>query len=104
MAIKTILYRGTLKSCNYHCSYCTFLKQPFTQRQLSIDQAQFERFCDSIQKRAEIQDIEAIMIAPPGEALIYPYYWEGLGRISRLESIHAIGAQTNLIRGTICLP
>lgn len=96
MAIKTLLYRGALKSCNYQCSYCLFSISKASQKELTTDQEQFERFCESIKKRAPIQGIEAIMIVPHGEVLLYPYYWEGLARISRLETIQAVGSQTNL--------
>ena len=34
-----ILYRGTLKSCNYRCSYCPFAKHPIGNRELQQDKA-----------------------------------------------------------------
>ena len=36
------------------------------------------------------------MVVPFGEALIHTYYWEGLARLSRLDTVEAVGAQTNL--------
>ncbi len=39
-----ILYRGTLKSCNYHCSYCPFAKRPMGKRELEQDKTRWETF------------------------------------------------------------
>ena len=40
MNAKTLLYRGSLKSCNYHCSYCPFSKHPQSMRELTIEKEQ----------------------------------------------------------------
>ena len=37
----------------------------------------------------------AVQIVPYGEALIHPYYWEGLAALSRSPVIDAVGAQSN---------
>lgn len=37
----------------------------------------------------------AVQIVPYGEALIYPYYWEGLAALSKSPVIDAVGAQSN---------
>lgn len=92
-----ILYRGGLKSCNYYCSYCPFSKHPGSEREHDKDQKQWEGFVESIIRRARAgQKIGALMIVPYGEALIHSWYWEGLGRLAALESMDALGAQTNL--------
>ncbi len=36
------------------------------------------------------------MAVPYGEALIHPWYWKGLARVSACPDIDAVGAQTNL--------
>ncbi|WP_200801336.1 STM4011 family radical SAM protein [Clostridium sp. Marseille-P2415] len=96
MAIKTILYRGSLKSCNYNCSYCPFSKHKSSRGELAKDQEQLQRFINSLREQAPRLGTEALMIVPYGEILIHPYYWEGLARISSMETIEAVGAQTNL--------
>ena len=94
---KTMIhYRGGLKSCNYYCSYCPFSKHPGSEREYDKDQKQWEGFVESIIRRARAgQKIGALMIVPYGEALIHSWYWEGLGRLAALESMDALGAQTN---------
>ncbi len=93
---RMVLYRGSLKSCNYHCSYCPFSKHRSSEKELYKDREQWERFCDSIHKRAQILKIGALMVTPYGEALLHPWYWKGLGSLSGMEAIEAVGAQTNL--------
>ena len=39
-----ILYRGSLKSCNYRCNYCPFSKHPRSERELLRDREQWFRF------------------------------------------------------------
>ena len=87
-----ILYRGSLKSCNYKCSYCPFSKHRISERELEKDKRQWLRFVESI-----ADDFQGgVMVAPYGEALIHSWYWEGLARLSASERIDAVGAQTNL--------
>ncbi len=105
-----ILYRGSLKSCNYKCSYCPFSKHRISERELEKDKKQWFHFVESVVhtvqentilgKRAEEHDFRktlgGIMVAPYGEALIHSWYWEGLARLSALDRIDAVGIQTNL--------
>ena len=92
-----ILYRGSLKSCNYHCSYCPFSKHRGLQGEYDRDRQQWERFVESIFRRTQNGwKPGALMIVPYGEALIHSWYWEGLGRLAVLKSMEALGAQTNL--------
>lgn len=92
----TILYRGSLKSCDYSCSYCPFSKREAADRELERDKTQWERFTDSLQDRAQALGIRALLVAPYGEALGHPWYWEGLAKLSALDQMGAVGAQTNL--------
>ena len=39
-----VLYRGSLKSCNYHCSYCPFSKHPMSVGALEKDKEQWFSF------------------------------------------------------------
>lgn len=86
-------YRGSLKSCNYACSYCPFSKRKGSARELQEDQAALFRFIEKINRT---QDAEgAVQIVPYGEALIHPYYWEGLANLSQNPRLEAVGAQSN---------
>ena len=91
-----LLYRGSLKSCNYQCSYCPFSKHSMSAQELAKDRAQWFSFVEQYEKRAGALGIHALMIVPYGEALIHPWYWEGLARITSLPETEAAGAQTNL--------
>lgn len=93
---EVVLYRGSLKSCNYQCSYCPFSKHRSSQRELGRDREEWFRFVDSLVSGKWAGKFEALMVAPYGEALIHPWYWEGLAAVSRTENMEAVGAQTNL--------
>ena len=96
MGKKTILYRGNLKSCNYNCSYCPFSKHKPLKQELEQDRQNFQRFCKSVEKRAEEYSIGAVFVTPYGEASIHSWYWEGLAHLSGLSEIDRVGMQTNL--------
>lgn len=96
MERKMALYRGSLKSCNYHCSYCPFSKRRTSEKELVKDQGQWEHFVETFLQKAETVGICALMVVPYGEALLHSWYWEGLGRLSASPAIDAVGAQTNL--------
>lgn len=96
MGRKTISYRGSLKSCNYRCSYCPFSKHRASLPELERDREDFERFCRSIETRAEELDVGAVFVVPYGEASIHRWYWEGLGRLSAVPGMDRVGLQTNL--------
>lgn len=91
-----ILYRGSLKSCNYRCSYCPFSKHSMSERALEKDKIQWFFFVESVQKKAKSLHIGALMVVPYGEAMIHSWYWEGLARLSTLTELDAVGIQTNL--------
>lgn len=93
---KNIVYRGSLKSCNYLCSYCPFSKRKMTQKELDADKRQWLRFTESLAQRAASLQIGALLVAPYGEALLHPWYWDGLAALSALPYMEAVGAQTNL--------
>ncbi len=96
MGRKTICYRGSLKSCNYRCSYCPFSKRRASVQELEKDRQNFGRFCESIADRAAEFDIGAVFVVPYGEASIHRWYWEGLGRLAGLDGLDRVGLQTNL--------
>ncbi len=96
MSGRTLLYRGSLKSCNYQCSYCPFSKHARSERELVKDSVQWRDFIHRLEERAEELRVRALMVTPYGEALIHPWYWEGLAAVSAKDAIDAVGAQTNL--------
>lgn len=87
-------YRGSLKSCNYSCSYCPFSKKKSSSGALETDREQFFRFIERLEGLGEKQ--AAVQIVLYGEALIHSYYWEGLARLSNISGMEAVGAQSNL--------
>lgn len=86
-------YRGSLKSCNYSCSYCPFSKRRGSEQEQQDDRAALFRFIDCL---AGLEGEEgAVQIVPYGEALIHPYYWEGLAMLSQNARLDVVGAQSN---------
>lgn len=86
-------YRGSLKFCNYSCSYCPFSKKAGSSSILNTDRENFFRFIERLEQLENLRG--AVQIVPYGEALIHQYYWEGLARLSRHPGIEAVGAQSN---------
>ncbi len=91
--MKQIYYRGSLKSCNYHCEYCPFSKNKRSERQRNKDQKELTQFVTFMGDQKESYGIQ---ITPYGEALIHDYYWEALAKLSQYNHVEAVGAQTNL--------
>lgn len=86
-------YRGSLKSCNYSCSYCPFSKKRGSSREQQADKEALFRFVERINGQQEFGG--AVQIVPYGEALVHSYYWEGLARLSQNPRLDAVGAQSN---------
>lgn len=92
--LKHLNYRGSLRSCNYHCGYCPFSKQRTSSQELAQDQAALERLTAHLTSGAEGN--VSVLITPYGEALIHAYYWQALAQLTASPYITAAGAQTNL--------
>jgi MoaA/NifB/PqqE/SkfB family radical SAM enzyme len=90
----TILYRGTLASCNYDCCYCPFAKQKDSLAQLTYDRLALERFVNWIERHTEHQF--SILFTPWGEALIHRAYQDALMRLSHATNVEKVAIQTNL--------
>jgi len=90
----SILYRGSLASCNYGCPYCPFAKRHDTREALSRDYAALARFVDWIEARPA--DRFKILFTPWGEALIRRPYREAMTRLSHLAHLDRVAIQTNL--------
>ncbi len=93
MSIWNILYRGSLSSCNYECSYCPFAKTFNTRSELLKDQVELERFAAWVGTRRERI---GILITPWGEGLVHHYYRRTMCRLSHLAQVYRISIQTNL--------
>ena len=100
--IREIQYRGSLKSCNYACSYCPFAKRPGSRRELEKDEAALRRLVLGLSGRASVfKEKLGILIAPYGEALIHSYYWKEMAALSRLFFVEAVGAHACTLEQTL---
>jgi MoaA/NifB/PqqE/SkfB family radical SAM enzyme len=90
----SILYRGSLSSCNYGCEYCPFAKRTNTAAELAQDKAELDRFVEWIGMR--IDRNFGILFTPWGEALIHRYYQAAIARLSHLPQVTKVAIQTNL--------
>jgi hydroxymethylpyrimidine pyrophosphatase-like HAD family hydrolase len=90
--IRNIYFRGSLRSCNYQCSYCSFGRKA-GETNKERDQQAHNRFYDSI---AQWTHPLRIMLIPYGEGLIHTYYQEAMIRLSLLPQVEGISCQTNL--------
>lgn len=93
--VKNICFRGSLSSCNYSCSYCSFAKSRFCETELVKDKESLNRFCDFIDSTDFKNDI-SIFLTPYGEGLIHPYYVEAIARLALNPKCRLISCQTNL--------
>lgn len=93
MSTLNILYRGSLASCNYDCTYCPFAKTKDSRAALQYDRECLEKFVNWVsQQNRKI----AILFTPWGEALIRKYYQEAIIKLSQLEQVQKVSIQTNL--------
>lgn len=93
MVTWSILYRGSLSSCNYACSYCPFAKRANTRAELARDFRELERFVDWVSGCSrELR----LLFTPWGEALVHRAYRRALVRLSLLPRVRRVAIQTNL--------
>ncbi|WP_445637610.1 STM4011 family radical SAM protein [Nostoc sp. DSM 114161] len=90
----TILYRGSLISCNYGCEYCPFAKRQQTTAELAIDKQSLEKFVNWISQHPQHQF--SILFTPWGEALIHSCYQQALIKLTQLPNVNKAAIQTNL--------
>ncbi|MGL4668336.1 MAG: STM4011 family radical SAM protein [Saezia sp.] len=88
-----IFYRGSLKSCQYSCSYCPFAKKKDSKATLQKDKEELQRFAHWV---ANYEKPVNILFTPYGEALIRPYYRETLLELAALPHVEQVAIQTNL--------
>src|SRR5688500_18574161 len=89
----SILYRGSLSSCNYGCDYCPFAKTRNTREELRRDAAELDRFTAGVGARRE--EI-GVLFTPWGEALVHRSYQRAMAALSHLPNVWRVAAQTNL--------
>lgn len=87
-----LMYRGTLKSCNYSCYYCPFSKNTVSLSEIEKDKFQLKVFFEDLNKKY----LKKIFITPYGEGLIHKYYRDEIEKAVKREDIKSIGIQTNL--------
>jgi organic radical activating enzyme len=93
MSALSVLYRGSLVSCNYGCDYCPFAKRRESRAEMDRDREQVERFVSWCrEQRRPLR----LLFTPWGEALIRPWYQAALAAISRLPHVERVAIQTNL--------
>ncbi|MBD2096398.1 radical SAM protein [Trichocoleus sp. FACHB-591] len=90
----TILYRGSLVSCNYGCEYCPFAKRQQSAAELTVDRQSLEKFANWIADHPQHEF--SILFTPWGEALIYSWYQQTLVHLSHLSNVRKVAIQTNL--------
>lgn len=88
----TVLYRGSLSSCNYGCEYCPFAKRKESREQLAKDKQELERFINWVSEQP--YNI-SILFTPWGEALIRRYYRDAILKLSHIDHVKKVAIQTN---------
>lgn len=91
----TLLYRGTLSSCNYDCRYCPFAKRTDSAATMAQDRREVQRFVDWCAHSPRPLEL---LFTPWGEALVRAHYREALVRLSHMGTVQRVGIQTNLSR------
>lgn len=90
----SILYRGSLISCNYGCQYCPFAKKQQSTTELAKDRQELNKFIDWIEQNQKYNF--SILFTPWGEALIHSWYQQALVRLTNLPNVNKAAIQTNL--------
>ena len=93
----SILYRGSLLSCNYDCSYCPFAKAQDSRESLAKDAAELSRFVDWVGRQTRTINI---LFTPWGEAFIRRYYQEAISTLGKMPQVGRVAIQTNLSLST----
>ena len=91
--VLSLLYRGTLESCNYDCPYCPFAKRRDSRARLARDAAEVARFVDWAGRQ---QRALSILFTPWGEALVRRHYRDAIAALSRMPHVRRVALQTNL--------
>ncbi len=90
----SILYRGSLSSCNYACHYCPFAKHQESLAEHDRDARALERFIDWVAAQPNLEI--SVFFTPYGEALVRKRYQDAMVVLSQLEHVEKVVIQTNL--------
>lgn len=90
----SILYRGSLSSCNYACHYCPFAKHQESIAEHARDAAALERFVTWVTQNTKLE--LSVFFTPYGEALVRKRYQDAMVTLSQLEHVQKVVIQTNL--------
>lgn len=91
--VLSLLYRGTLESCNYDCHYCPFAKRRDSRQRLARDAAEVARF---VAWAGQQERTLAVLFTPWGEALVRRHYRDAIQALSQLPQVRSVALQTNL--------
>lgn len=89
----SLLYRGTLSSCNYACGYCPFAKKRDSRAALARDAREVARFTGWV--AAQNRNI-SVLFTPWGEALVRRHYRTAMQTLASLPHVRQVALQTNL--------
>lgn len=89
----SLLYRGTLASCNYDCAYCPFAKRHDSRAQLARDARELARFVDWVAGQSRPLNV---FFTPWGEAMVRRHYQEAIRALSGMAHVGKVAIQTNL--------
>ena len=89
----SLLYRGTLSSCNYACAYCPFAKKRDSRAVLARDAREVARFTSWVTaQRSAI----SVLFTPWGEALVRRHYRAAMQTLAASPHVRQVALQTNL--------
>lgn len=92
----SLLYRGSLSSCNYSCGYCPFAKNKMTKAEVAQDASEVHRFSQWVTEYTASQNNMSILFTPWGEGLVHAHYQQAMTELSHLAHIKRVAIQTNL--------
>jgi MoaA/NifB/PqqE/SkfB family radical SAM enzyme len=90
----SVLYRGSLTSCNYACQYCPFSKRFESKSQLEHNQVSLDRFVNRL--GCESSHSWRVLFTPWGEALVREWYRHAIIELTHIAQVESVCAQTNL--------
>jgi hypothetical protein len=91
--VLTLLYRGSLASCNYSCGYCPFALKRDSRATLARDAAEVARF--TAWAGAQPRELR-VLFTPWGEALVRRHYRHAMLALAGLPNVAQVSLQTNL--------
>lgn len=90
----SLLYRGSLSSCNYSCGYCPFAKTTMNKAEIAKDASELNRFTTWLSQQTQHQT--SLLFTPWGEGLVHAHYRDAMSELSHLPHIRRVAIQTNL--------